>query len=800
MFKTTRYFLLILGLVFVLSACTLPSPNPRPNNLEPVLYTLTVMSNDINPALINVSPEGPYLSGTQVTLTAPTFSDYDFIAWQVQNGQRYETETLTLTIESNLTIEAIYRYIEPEDIDPTEPDPVDPNPVDPDPSDPVDPNPSDPDPTDPDPIDDELTPDVFTQEVVFGDSPSLRLSSNLEGVSFTLSHETYTLNQNTMIEAPLREGYRFVYWYDVNFNRIVSYDRQISLLMSRNQRLRAIYEQNDVVRLYLENNIQQDALTRQVRFNLGESVTLLAPGLSDGNFSHWVNLNDESILSSDTTLTLTLTQDMFVGAVYEVYGPQEKTVMRFDSVSKGAYAVGTLLFNGLLWELDDALIGSSTADLKLDHRSIRLRQGHVKSVTPLEGLISFSFYAGMYGSDTLTSLDVYISNETYGEHLVRTIPLDQTLTLHTIVFAEENLPSGLRQGPYTLRLVSNETSRINLDQFTVITRPTSQPTLPTFSESFSGFPNNSTRYELRLDNITTAFSWGDSWDGSGCEVYDTLTSTTQTCNVFGEVDTSQLGEYEITFYAIDPEGFYASHTLTKVVLRDASLLDFVYSDYYQGIEGLYGLELKHALRTILLNTVVHQSYGDARDILQEADAVIGDPTQILLIYNRAIIPRAWDDGVSWAREHVWPNSRLGVARATNSDRNIATDLHNLRAINPSLNSSRSNKFFDFTETTMTYFPGEDRGDVARIYFYMVTMYAHLILRDEFADAPTYTVEGAIQGRLSALITFHFDDPVDAFEHQRNQVIFSYQQNRNPFIDYPHLVELIWFNHPNIPLP
>jgi endonuclease I len=47
------------------------------------------------------------------------------------------------------------------------------------------------------------------------------------------------------------------------------------------------------------------------------------------------------------------------------------------------------------------------------------------------------------------------------------------------------------------------------------------------------------------------------------------------------------------------------------------------------------------------------------------------------------------------------------------------------------------------------------------------------------------------GDLSTLLAWSLADPVDDFERNRNEVIYSYQHNRNPFIDYPPLAELIW---------
>ena len=42
------------------------------------------------------------------------------------------------------------------------------------------------------------------------------------------------------------------------------------------------------------------------------------------------------------------------------------------------------------------------------------------------------------------------------------------------------------------------------------------------------------------------------------------------------------------------------------------------------------------------------------------------------------------------------------------------------------------------------------------------------------------------GKLSVLLKWNEQDPVDDLERKRNEVIFTkYQHNRNPFIDHPN---------------
>lgn len=223
------------------------------------------------------------------------------------------------------------------------------------------------------------------------------------------------------------------------------------------------------------------------------------------------------------------------------------------------------------------------------------------------------------------------------------------------------------------------------------------------------------------------------------------------------------------------------------------------SDYYADANDLEGQALLLELRSIINQGVELQRYADAKEVLALSDLSIDDPTKVYNVYDGVLVPSIWDS-TSWHREHVWPNSRLGMDRVTESGRNQASDLHNLRAITPSVNSSRSDRFYsdgsgieDITEDG-GYYPGDDhRGDVARILFYMYTMYDFLELTDEGLEDESnhYTLEGTKMGKLSLLLTWHKEDPVDAFEINRNQAIYEAQGNRNPYIDQPAYVHLIF---------
>lgn len=232
--------------------------------------------------------------------------------------------------------------------------------------------------------------------------------------------------------------------------------------------------------------------------------------------------------------------------------------------------------------------------------------------------------------------------------------------------------------------------------------------------------------------------------------------------------------------------------------------------YYDDAEGKVGVELKAALHNIIKGHT-EKSYGDARYILDETDQDPNNSSNVRVVYSNHSVSGTWDFGVTWNREHIWAKSR-GIGDVDNYTKGAGSDLHNLRACIPSINTARNNRWFaecnepyqyngentgSYTSSSQWFWKprDEDKGDVARIIFYMAARYEgdsdepDLEVVDYFPDK--YSNE-PFHAKLSALYQWHLDDPVDNWERNRNDIIYTdYQHNRNPFIDRPEFVAWIW---------
>ncbi len=231
-------------------------------------------------------------------------------------------------------------------------------------------------------------------------------------------------------------------------------------------------------------------------------------------------------------------------------------------------------------------------------------------------------------------------------------------------------------------------------------------------------------------------------------------------------------------------------------------------DYYASAEGKSGDVLKTELHNIISNGQVVLSYSQVWDALKTTDEDPNNSNNVILLYTGWSYPKNINggDAADWNREHTWAKS-MGNFGTSNGP---GTDIHHLRPTDVTVNSARGNLFFDEggseyvdgtrydsgSGATGCYRDGDSweprdevKGDVARMLFYMATRYESEDGYDlELAE---YSSTSGLHGKLSTLLKWHEEDPVDEWELTRNEKIYNIQNNRNPFIDHPEYVELIW---------
>ena len=166
------------------------------------------------------------------------------------------------------------------------------------------------------------------------------------------------------------------------------------------------------------------------------------------------------------------------------------------------------------------------------------------------------------------------------------------------------------------------------------------------------------------------------------------------------------------------------------------------------------------------------------------------------------------------REHSFPKSWFGgKVEPMNSD------VHHIFASDGFVNSKRgSYPFGEVANATFTSTNGsklgsatnsigysgtvfepidEFKGDFARAYFYMATRYENIIgawqSNSNYSDAVLDGSSGKVYEAwlVAMLLKWHNQDPVSQLEQDRNQAAFEFQGNRNPYVDHPEFVEMIW---------
>ena len=260
-----------------------------------------------------------------------------------------------------------------------------------------------------------------------------------------------------------------------------------------------------------------------------------------------------------------------------------------------------------------------------------------------------------------------------------------------------------------------------------------------------------------LNNNTISYTPPTGFIGADSFEYEVCSADNMLCKV--ATVTVKMGETISFNIPSSVSGYY-----TNLFFQDS---DFTYESLQILTEDSHTTKL---------------SYIQRHDYLYDADEDMSNTDNVILMYSSE--SRYWEEyqgnpnysPQTFNTEHVYPQSFL-------DDNEVAiADMHLLRVCDATINTSRSNS--PFVEGSGTYekigdgwYPGDEwKGDVARIVFYVNMYYGEPI-----SDV----------GTLSTLLEWNIEDPVSAFEEQRNDVIFSAQGNRNPFIDNPYLATLIW---------
>ncbi len=255
--------------------------------------------------------------------------------------------------------------------------------------------------------------------------------------------------------------------------------------------------------------------------------------------------------------------------------------------------------------------------------------------------------------------------------------------------------------------------------------------------------------------------------------------------------------------------------------------------YYDSAAGKTCDVLKTALKNITTNGHTPKTYvdlwtqytlsdikprtvgtGSANVIYDVYSTIPGgtDPYQFDPVSNRCGGYKK--EGDCFNKEHSIPLSWFNGVTATPGQ---STDYNFIFPVDGYVNSHRSN--YPYGEVGSVTWPTQNgaklgqsiypgvsgmvfepidsfKGDLARAFLYFVTRYQDSMPSwGNYPDAvpafDTNTYPSIKVPYLKMMIKWHNLDPVSQKEIDRNNATYTYQGNRNPYIDHPEYVDLVW---------
>jgi endonuclease I len=256
-------------------------------------------------------------------------------------------------------------------------------------------------------------------------------------------------------------------------------------------------------------------------------------------------------------------------------------------------------------------------------------------------------------------------------------------------------------------------------------------------------------------------------------------------------------------------------TIVALAWATISACGAIPSGYYTKLNGKTGADLKTAVYEIINPHTEVSSYSNLPSYFRRTD-VYPNTNRWWDMYSDKTLYTNTFNGLN--REHSFPKSwwkQNGSVEYTPA----YVDLNHLYPSEEDANTAKSNYPLGIVASVPSTGAGLDngvskvgypvsgigggapyvfepadeyKGDFARTYFYMVTCYQNLTWNSSYlwmlvqGTYPTLT-----KWAQTMLLDWAHTDEVSQKELDRNEVVYSIQNNRNPFIDFPDLADYIW---------
>ncbi|MFY8128400.1 MAG: endonuclease [Chitinophagaceae bacterium] len=399
-----------------------------------------------------------------------------------------------------------------------------------------------------------------------------------------------------------------------------------------------------------------------------------------------------------------------------------------------------------------------------------------------------------------------------GPLFLNTNPLNGNTTTASLAIctAPTAAPTNLVLTPASTSINGSFTASTTADGYLVVR---------SLNNTLSASPTNGTSYNVGSSfggGTVVKFGTGNTFSSSG------LANTT-TYNFF---------VFAVNNFNCTGGPFYNTTSLRAAVATSSSATGEP-TGYYNAATGLSCSSLKTSLKNIITNGNNLNSYSSLYSQYAETDIKprevgSGSSNVIWDIYSDN--PTGTDpynynpttqqcgsysaEGSCYNREHTFPQSWFTTGTANGP----GTDYIQVLPTDGFVNGKRSNYLYGEVGTAnYTSLNGSKlgtssvagisgtvfepintyKGDVARIFLYMVTRYQDNITSwanlssNGAAGLAANTFPSVNINYLKLMIKWHNQDPVSQKEIDRNNGAYSFQGNRNPFVDRPEFVDAVW---------